>query len=72
METLNSIVTAISDVVWFPILVVSLVGLGIFSSIYLGLPQFTRIGATLKQTGVCTALHSLRQPVRSHMGLGVV
>lgn len=50
METLNSIVTAISDVVWFPILVVSLVGLGIFSSIYLGLPQFTRIGATLKQT----------------------
>lgn len=50
METLNNIVTTISDFVWFPILVVALVGLGIFSTIYLGLPQFTRMGASFKQT----------------------
>ncbi|MGI6441132.1 MAG: alanine/glycine:cation symporter family protein [Peptoniphilaceae bacterium] len=50
METLNTIVTAISDVVWFPILVVALVGLGAFSMIYLGFPQFTRFGKSFQQT----------------------
>ncbi len=50
MDTLNTIVTSISDVVWFPILVVCLVGLGLFSSLYLGLPQITRFGKAFKQT----------------------
>lgn len=50
METLNTIVKSISDVVWFPVLVVALVGLGFISTIYLGAPQFVRFGKAFKQT----------------------
>ena len=50
MEVLNNVVQTISDIVWFPILVVALVGLGIISTIYLGAPQFVKFGAAWKQT----------------------
>lgn len=50
MEILNTVIQSISDVIWFPILVVALVGLGIISTIYLGAPQFVKFGRAWKQT----------------------
>lgn len=50
MEALNNLVQSVSDVIWFPILVVALVGLGIIGTIYLGAPQFVNFGRCWKQT----------------------
>ncbi len=46
---LDTIVTAINDVLWGYILIYALVGIGIFFTIYLGAPQFFRFVPAVKQ-----------------------
>lgn len=46
---LETIVTAINDVLWGYILMYALVGIGIFFTIYLGAPQFIRFGPACRQ-----------------------
>ena len=46
---LDTVVTAINDVLWGYILIYALVGIGIFFTIYLGAPQFFRFVPAVKQ-----------------------
>ena len=46
---LDTVVTAVNDVLWGYILIYALVGIGIFFTIYLGAPQFFRFVPAVKQ-----------------------
>ena len=50
METLTNIVTALDDFAWGPIMLVLLVGTGVYLSIAIGFPQFTKFGYAMKNT----------------------
>ena len=50
METLTNIVNALDDFAWGPIMLVLLVGTGVYLSIAIGFPQFTRFGYAMKNT----------------------
>ena len=50
METLTNIVNALDDFAWGPIMLVLLVGTGVYLSIATGFPQFTRFGYAMKNT----------------------
>ena len=50
METLTNIVNALDDFAWGPIMLVLLVGTGVYLSIAIGFPQFTKFGYAMKNT----------------------
>lgn len=50
MEVLQKIVDTLNGYIWFPTLVVLLVATGIFFTLFLGFPQFTKMGAALGHT----------------------
>ena len=50
METLTNIVNALDDFAWGPIMLVLLVGTGVYLSIAMGFPQFSRFGYAMKNT----------------------
>ena len=50
METLTNIVNALDDFAWGPIMLVLLVGTGVYLSIATGFPQFTKFGYAMKNT----------------------
>ncbi len=50
MEILQKINTAINDVVWGPIMLTLLIGVGLYLSVKMGFLQFRRFGYTMKNT----------------------
>lgn len=81
MENLVSIVTKINDQLWGPPMVTLLVGFGIVATIYLGFPQFRRLGQGIKlifadsgkqknDKGSMTSFQSLATSLASQIGTG--
>lgn len=50
MEQLMGFITKASDMMWSSVLLIILVSVGIFYSVYLGFPQITHLGRAFKQT----------------------
>ena len=48
-ELLNSWVSAVNHILWDYLLIYGLIGIGLFFTIYLGVPQITRFGEGMKQ-----------------------
>ena len=49
MDMLESIVSSVNSILWDYVLIVGLVGIGVYCSIRLGFPQITRFGTAVKQ-----------------------
>ena len=48
-ELLNSWVNAVNHILWDYLLIYGLIGIGLFFTLYLGVPQITRFGEGMKQ-----------------------
>ena len=48
-ELLNSWVSAVNHILWDYLLIYGLIGIGLFFTLYLGVPQITRFGEGMKQ-----------------------
>ncbi len=84
MEEINKIIMSISDVIWDPILVVLLVGVGILFSLYLGFPQIVNFGKAFRQVsgdmfrekekkeGELSSFQALATAVAAQIGTGNV
>ncbi len=82
MEKLLEIVVAINGILWGPPMMILLVGFGIISTLYLGFPQFRRLGLGFKESfgkifvkdenkeGSMSSFQSLATAIAAQVGTG--